>query len=664
MLAATTAVPGLLSVAAWLAAACWVPLPGGSPQLGPEIVLRGTVVDAEAKPVAGAEVFFWVLTDVTLARPVPPVKTDGAGRFQISVPRPLKEEPLCGVYAFSPRHRVGAVGPFTLVAGMESLRVELPPPSKFRVRMLDPQGAAVAGATVTVHSSAISEPAGLASRRTVTTDAQGMAALPFVGADEVGVLAITSADYGVQNCSRMGPEAEEWTVRLRRVGRVRGRVVADRPEAVRGVTVQLRSDGSSLLPEGMEIAGSAEVTTNDAGEFAVPAIAAGQLSVEIPRGEKPAYLAETIPSGQVAVGETTEITVRLFPTVRVQGLVREVGTGKPLTQIRLEATVYEEHAIFPYPEADDLVTDDAGRFELVMLPRPLLMRINNRWEDGWILWSGAWIEVPAGVEDFTVPPIEVLVLEGRVIDERGIGGADVSIYVRQTGEDPSPQQSQQKAVVTDAKGRYRIGVSPEHQLALAANALGHFGGELPWTDAGKFRDGKLPESGAQGQAPPVLPDRVLQGRVLDRQGGPVAGATVFAIARPRKVLASLAIPEGKTDCARSVQTRGHGRERRTGFCGEGRVSLPGPMGEPGHEETRRGLDPFDGAAGAAIENASAARFPSGADESRPPLDESQAGGIRPAEHDRARGDAIAGHEVVRESFAALGRRADHPAAAR
>src|SRR5262249_42188569 len=92
-------------------------------------------------------------------------------------------------------------------------------------------------------------PEELRRKLTAETDAQGNVSVPGVpGADNAGITVLSEA-YGTQQALFLGrtvptkgsPPQFPSVVMLRRVGRVTGRLVAEKPEAARGVPVTVTS---------------------------------------------------------------------------------------------------------------------------------------------------------------------------------------------------------------------------------------------------------------------------------------------------------------------------------------------------------------------------------------------------------------------------------------
>ncbi len=99
------------------------------------------------------------------------------------------------------------------------------------------------------------------------------------------------------------------------VGRIEGRIEADRPEWTRGVKIYV----STTDPAGLE-GGLAEVSSGDDGHFVVPAIAEGKLEVFL----------RLDPSSPVRARPVSGVEIRGNQTTRFVILLEKVvGRGSP-----------------------------------------------------------------------------------------------------------------------------------------------------------------------------------------------------------------------------------------------------------------------------------------------------------------------------------------------
>ena len=146
----------------------------------------------------------------------------------------------------------------------------------------------------------------------------------------LGAIRVDSTAFGAQ-ILEIPDQATILT--LAPVGRVQGRLVAPADEPIRGVMVSAVSQVGGYPGSGQ--GGSAVVACDERGRFEIPAIAAGMLTLipefDLERGTT----LRSWPIGRIPVraGRTTEVAIPLHPTVKVQGLVRERKTERPIAGV-------------------------------------------------------------------------------------------------------------------------------------------------------------------------------------------------------------------------------------------------------------------------------------------------------------------------------------------
>ena len=352
------------------------------------------------------------------------------------------------------------------------------------------------------------------------SDNNGIATITAVAPQGAVGIQVTSGDFGVQVFYARQKPAEDLTINLAAMGRVRGRVVADKPEAARNVSVvihtQLRRSGLSGLAY-------AEAVSDDQGRFEV-SIAEGELNVRIVE-LKPSYLLpiDHRENQVLSAGETAEVEVRIMPAVRVRGVVREKGTEKRVPAIGIN-----------YPRSAGTIDwaepDASGRFEFYQTAGPAQYQVRCSEPDKIATWLCAHVAViPPDVKDFELPPIELRHARFRVVDDAGkpVPGATVkNVWYKPTiAGQPAPQDftgttGSAKPVSADADGRFAVWVEADATYCLSVQPEGMPPVETQWIDFGK--------TGATMDIVlrrPIL--RAIAGHVVDRQGRPVAGVTVF-----------------------------------------------------------------------------------------------------------------------------------------
>lgn len=340
--------------------------------------VAGRVVDAEGKPVEGAELL------VDLASPVGPerpklsrAKSDPQGRFRADLPPP--EGPRQGsasvtVWAYRPGRGLGVLlSTRGALPPADTLVMKLGPGAGMTARVLGPDAKPAAGAKVTPRHfwsgplpqggssgasvQAVSVPDELAERLSVTTDRDGRCRISgtpnFPG---VGVQ-IEAPGYGRQQVAYASVADGQLTMKLLPVGRLSGRLVADDPKAVRGLKVNIMT--RSETPGPGAATGRIDVTTDGDGRFEAAEAPAGRLllNVEVPRGSG---LSPRPPQGKsVVAGQLTEVVipVKLPPKTRtVAGRVVD-GEGRPVAG----ATVFQTG---DSPARTSSETDAQGQFTL------------------------------------------------------------------------------------------------------------------------------------------------------------------------------------------------------------------------------------------------------------------------------------------------------------
>ena len=209
-----------------LAAAIVVQIPGEA--------LKGTVVDDRGKPVAGVRVVFHASPPRAgkLEPVVAETDTDAKGRFRLTISTPGRG-PVNGgyVWGYRPGWAVTAASSYRLPPALVLRR---PEPRAVRIEGADRKP--VAGVLLSVQTLCVSGnaipgiPDSLRARLSVTTGADGTAALDFLAlGDQLVAVEVTADSIGTQEfqlIERPGREAQSATVSFR-VGptsRLTGRV--------------------------------------------------------------------------------------------------------------------------------------------------------------------------------------------------------------------------------------------------------------------------------------------------------------------------------------------------------------------------------------------------------------------------------------------------------
>ena len=236
---------------------------------------------------------------------------------------------------------------------------------------------------------------------------------------------ITTPSLGIQHQRLPDPPlAPQREIHLRSTGKILGRIVADRPEWTRGVKLSITTTSD---PVDRDTKGIADVVSRGDGLFLIPAIAGGHARFEIAVDPVRPVLPHISDVG-VQPDAVTNVEIRLERTVRVPGSIRDRETGHPLAR----AEILIGHGVPNKGEKG--MSDSDGRFEVDTLSGDVTMKVVSA--------PGSFMQVgddpssrrhhvPAGVEAFDLPPIEVVrgvKVQGRLVDAADQPIANVSIY--------------------------------------------------------------------------------------------------------------------------------------------------------------------------------------------------------------------------------------------
>jgi protocatechuate 3,4-dioxygenase beta subunit len=511
--------------AALLVTSLALPVPPALP-----VTVSGTVTGANGRPVPAANL---VLAETILPLGAWPEvfdrgRSDEAGRFRLPLPSEPAERygarKLLALWAHRPGLRVACrTVPRDWPADGEPLRLVIGSPQQLTVRVLGPDGTPVEGARITA-ARVLDRPvpAVLADAVASPTDRDGRAVLTAFAPDELDVVSISASAFGTQRLTLPRPDAAGLrTLRLAAAGRLEGRVTADDPRAVRGLVIHARTwaDPSDTPPtwwyrmeQDPGVGGVAEAVTDAEGRFAIPALAEGTLALTfVPHQELP-YRGRFAGRRNLEGGKTTRVEVPLTRAVRVQGVVREQGTGKPIADA---AVMVDWAAEAPRPR-----TDAAGRYSAYVVGQSVTPHVpalpRNYYFAAEVLDSQP---IPAGAVEVTAKPFVLArgaTLRGRVLDEQGrpVPGAAVA-----AAWDLPAGGTEAASGWTDRQGLFLLeGVARRADLRLTASCRGA-------TTARPLRaraDGPQPVTLSISTGHAVA----AGGRVVDVGGRPLTGAVV------------------------------------------------------------------------------------------------------------------------------------------
>jgi hypothetical protein len=268
------------------------------------------------------------------------------------------------------------------------------------------------------------------------TDAEGRVRFPGLPRKELFTVRIIAKGLGIQEqrVDEQPNTAPLRTIRLGPVGRIEGRILADKPEVVRGVRLALRTvsySHSQQPPPWWPIEGFAVVETDSRGRFAVPAIATGALEIGAAVDET-LGLQPKLPEHydvNLKAGQTTTVELPMIPTVPVRGSIRVQGTLEPVPKTE----IFIQYGVFGH-QGTTVVSGADGKFAARVLPGQVRLQVIVLPEQYARLHSQMFPSavVPNDAKEFELPPIEVAparILSGRLIDEHGRPVAEAMLSI-------------------------------------------------------------------------------------------------------------------------------------------------------------------------------------------------------------------------------------------
>jgi beta-lactamase regulating signal transducer with metallopeptidase domain len=408
--------------------------------------IRGKVIDETGRPVADADVWLSVYCDPPHGEArVQHVKSNSQGRFTVEVPPAWVARMIpnssTSLWACAAGRQLGTKSGqhFNFEGDASDQVIRLKPAAETSFIVVDPEGKPLAGALLQPYYVTYEPtPPEILRRIEARTDADGRVKIPSLGrnASNVEIRVITKL-FGiqVQRYTRFPLPAEN-TIRLRPVGRVKGRIIADKPEWVRGVRIILNTEKLDAPAPPWLTEGCADVESDAEGRFEVPAIAAGRIfyrgvlmNEKLPvrpklpeddlSGERPEFV-------HVDAERTTLLRFPMIRVVDVLGTVRAKDTHEPIPGLKI---------IIQYGtgcQNADAISDAEGRFKAQVLPGPIRIYAMDRSEK-FIQWgSGESFEVPQQAGEFNLLPLELeraKTITGRLVDEQDQPIADAMVNI-------------------------------------------------------------------------------------------------------------------------------------------------------------------------------------------------------------------------------------------
>jgi protocatechuate 3,4-dioxygenase beta subunit len=479
--------------------------------------LSGVVVEADGTPATGAELVAsggpW---DGELSVELGRAKADGEGRFVLELHEPPVDCDRATLWAIragsiaasAPIDRDAIEGrPFRLVVGS-------PPGAPFLVA--GPDGRPVEGARIIprrVAREVQGVPEAVALLASCTTDRDGRAVLRAFRPEEVLEVRVEATGFGTQGREfrifQGMADVGTKSITLLAAGKVSGRVIADDPKLVAGLTVRVTSSTGGL----------AEVWTDATGRFTVEAIASGSVIVRVrPREGQPELPARVV-RRNLEAGKNLDVEVPLRRGVKVTGLVLDDKNGKPIADA--------EVSVIPSGPAEPVRvrTDVEGRYE-TYVPSGLVghrvLKVPVPYLCPPPFVGPRPVEVPPAIVKFELPKIELTRgtdIRGKVVDsfEQPVANARVEAsWMLFDGRIRAPRSV---SVTTRLDGSFVLGpVDPDAEVALVASSRESSTDEAVTLRPGEARAVELTV---------VEPDAVaLSGRVVGPDVRAIAGASL------------------------------------------------------------------------------------------------------------------------------------------
>lgn len=475
------------------------------------VTLRGTVKDAAGKPVAGA---------LVLAPNRTPqddrsrqAETNERGEFTLADAVVVNDFARLLVYK-----RGLAIGHVALDSAEKRERpveITLAAAEPVTLTVLDPQGKPVAGAEIPAPDYESGGRWLAASdwkeRLTRTTDASGQVTIDYLPAKASFLVTVTTADYGIQR-RQVTTEPADRTIRLRPVGRLEGRVLADDAKVVAGLPVEIYS--SLDVQNGGS--GYAELKTDAEGRFVVPHLAEGnaRVMVQVDRS-RPFRIAGEIKPAKVIAGQTAAVEIPLVKAARVTGKVIEQGTQKPIAGVKL--------FLSNRFESEQVVSGADGSFAARFGPGSIYGNINETpagyFNPSFILNVGG--EIGPETKELALKPIELsrsIQREVLVVDEGGKPAANAWVDATWVVKHDRYTTIVTRSARTNEQGKCNLELLPETAEVYVRASTTERAGDLVASTVGMPTEIRLTVS--------VDNSAMLAGRVVDQAGQPVAKAFV------------------------------------------------------------------------------------------------------------------------------------------
>ena len=416
--------------------------------------VSGVVVDAQWQPVAGAEVFLFrsgIDTELSIQ-----ATTDEQGRYSKEFTVPAGSSLPSRYWYGLVRHAERGMAVDSTYDGWGinvsdhyELSFILGDTRPLEVKVTDPDGAALANVDVrwSGMSSLTGEglPLSEATRKLEArkTDADGIARWDQCPQVSALSLLVEAPGYALQFVSFSGKSltsGSQLSLELRPVGRLRGKITAADPAAVRNLEVSANSGGARSTTR-----------TNENGEFDIVDLPAGSGSVGVSINPEFPFVIGDRPKFELAAGETVDVTLNLVPGVIASGRVVDEVTEEPVAGVTVNGNYLSSE------------TDENGEYEVVLVPDSRLgVRINSyllpsNYVQQFDYWHNI-AEVPESgsveVPTFYITP--GVIAHGIVVDEDGNPVSGATVRADWTARKGTGSTHGQVETTSNAQGEFTL----------------------------------------------------------------------------------------------------------------------------------------------------------------------------------------------------------------
>ncbi len=481
-------------------------------------ILSGTVVDAEGKPIADAQVWLHrtVYREESQRGLVASMKTAADGAFSLVDPDyddiEGKGRWMLVAYkqglALDGAHTSDIAKPFEL---------KLVPPETISGKILDEAGKPLPGATVAVTNCRVGQYGQPGFRRFVLltdfakqfgvqTDQDGAFALHLTPPGASVTLYLCAAGYGSFSISS---PVDVSALRLQPAGSIKGRIVA--PEKLPDMAKARLMAFGRMSGRDMSASGEAKVDAN--GEFEFPELPPGSYLLHISSQPGDAYHVQGKSDIEVKSGKETVVELQAQKTAVIRGRVIAGDTGQGLADVSVSIS-----------EAPSGRTQQNGTFEVHALPGDKYIRVfpdegylGTRYEERIAIELG-----PEGADVGDIKLERAHTLKFLVVDEQDQPVEEAMVTVRVEGDrDYFPAFSSQ---TTDENGIYEKSSLRAGAIVSARAAKGNAMSEKVKATVGETEQPVKLVLKADAAA-------AITAIIVDQNGKPVVDAEVSAYER-------------------------------------------------------------------------------------------------------------------------------------